>query len=167
MDQNDNNNFWDQPQPATPAQPTTPSQPTSQPTDQPTNQPTDQPTSQPSDEEIAEALKSMSNKEIIDLFVEGLIIDKGLGDLDDETKEEIRTELTSKVEEFLTQSLVNALSDSAVDEIDEKIESGAATQENIIEMIEEAGIDSGQVITDALIKFREIYLAPSENETEN
>lgn len=142
MDQNDNNNFWDQTQ-----------------TDQP-----DTTTTQPSDIEIAEALESMSNREIIDLFVEGLILDKGLGDLDDVTKEEIRIELTDKVEDFLTQSLLSALPESEIDSLDEKIKSGAATQENIVQLIDESGVDSGQVITDALIKFREIYLAPSESE---
>ena len=118
-----------------------------------------------SDADMAEALKSMSNKEVIDLFVNGLIIDKGLNSQDDASKEEIRKELTEKVEDFLTQSLLNSLPDEAIDNLDEKIDSGAVTQEDITQAIKNSGIDSGQIIVDALVKFRQQYLNSSDNET--
>ena len=165
MDQNDNNNFWDQPIPTgQPAQTTT--QQTTQPVQDnpaPTAPATDSQPSQSSDEEIAEALKNMSNEEIIELFIEGLIIDKGFENLGEEEKDKIRDELTDKVEDFLTQSLVEVLPGDSVADLDDMIDAGSATPENVKKLLDSAGIDSGQVVVDALMKFRELYLNPREN----
>lgn len=121
---------------------------------------------QMSEAEMIEALKNMSNEEVIEVFIEGLIIDKGQENLPEEEKENLRDELYEKVEDFLSQALVNALPDGGVADLDNMIDAGDVTPEKIKKLLDDAGVDSGAVIVNALVKFRELYLNPNENKME-
>ena len=118
------------------------------------------------DNDLVAALQDMSNEEIIEVFIEGLIIDKGLENLDEEEKDDIRDELNEKLTDFLTQALVNALPEDRVNELDNMIDDGAAGPENVRRLLDDAGVDSGKVVVDALQKFRELYLNSSDNQVE-
>ena len=118
------------------------------------------------DNDLVAALQNMSNEEIIEVFIEGLIIDKGLEDLSEEEKDDVRDELNEKLTDFLTQALVNALPEDKVDELDDMIDAGAAEPENVRKLLDDAGVDSGKVVVDALQKFRELYLNPADSQVE-
>ena len=115
------------------------------------------------EDELAATLQNLSNEEIIEVFIEGLIIDKGLENLSEEEKDDIRDELNEKLTDFLTQALVNALPEDKVNELDNMIDNGAAGPENVKRLLDDAGVDSGKVVVDALQKFRELYLNSSDN----
>ncbi len=118
------------------------------------------------DDDLVAALQNMSNEEIIEVFIEGLIIDKGLENLDEEEKDDIRDELNEKLTDFLTQALVNALPEDKVNELDNMIDEGVAEPENVRRLLDDAGVDSGKVVVDALQKFRELYLNSADNQVE-
>ena len=118
------------------------------------------------EDELAATLQNLSNEEIIEVFIEGLIIDKGLENLSEEEKDDIRDELNEKLTDFLTQALVNALPEDKVNELDNMIDNGAAGPENVKRLLDDAGVDSGKVVVDALQKFRELYLNSSDNQVE-
>ena len=74
--------------------------------------------------------------------------------------------MNEKLTDFLTQALVNALPEDKVNELDNMIDEGAAEPENVRRLLDDAGVDSGKVVVDALQKFRELYLNSADNQVE-
>lgn len=162
MDQNDNNNFWDQPTPT--------GQPTPA-TDQPTQDnpapatPTDAPTTQPSDEEI---LNNLTDQEVIDYFVRGIMQEKGANVGDEETQNKIFEDLKTELLKQIDRSLIAELPDDKLEEFNRMAtENGQIDPNMVAQAVADAGIDINSVTVGTMEKFREIYLGEQKaDETE-
>ena len=116
------------------------------------------------DEELKAQLESMSDDEVLDIFMESLLIEKGFADLDDETRTKMIAELKERAIDMINYSIVDALPEDKAEEVSEKIERGEDAEEAMNAAVAESGIDANKITEEALVKFRELYLGEEKTE---
>ena len=153
MDQNDNNNFWDQPIPT--GQPIQDPQPTVQ---QPTSAPT-QPASISTDQSSDEEINNLTDQEVIDLFIRGIMQEKGTNVGDEETQNKIFDELKNELLKQIDRSLIAELPDDKLEEFNQiATEKGQIDPNMIIQAVIDANVDASKITAITMQKFREVYL---------
>jgi|GEM_PF-1162952 len=118
----------------------------------------------PSEEEM---LNSLSDEETIDLFIRGIMKEKGTDVGSEEMQNDIFNDLKTSLLTEIDRSLVSALPDDKLEELNKiALESGAIDPAKIAEMIRAAGIDTTEVVGITMARFRDIYLGKTESEME-
>lgn len=106
------------------------------------------------DEALDEAsLAGMSQDQLIGLFVDELINEKGI-EVSELEKERIAERLKDAV---MTEILMN-MPDYLVNRINESFDNGTASDALFDEAVEESGIDANKIAEKVMIKFRDDYL---------
>lgn len=116
------------------------------------------------DEELKQQLNSLSDDEVLSVYMESLLIEKGLTDLDDETRDNMISEMKERAVDLINYSIIEALPEDKAEELSNRIEQGEDGEALMNAAIEEAGIDTGKITDDALAKFRELYLGEDAKE---
>jgi hypothetical protein len=93
----------------------------------------------------------------LDGFIEQLIKEKGFPDLSDEVKEEIKTDLLGRADDFITAKLISALSDDKVAQFEAMLKEGKP-QEETQKFLQDSIPDFTNVVSQALMEFRDVYL---------
>ena len=83
------------------------------------------------DEELVKQLEGMSEDEILNVFAEGLLMEKGLGEMEPEIKDELREDLVQRLTAQINQAVINALPEEKMRELNTLLESGEASGEKI------------------------------------
>ena len=106
----------------------------------------------------------MSDKDeairLVDDFLEHLILEKGIKDLDPETKKELIDDMRDRLMGQINAQMFEQLPEEKTSELLNKItdENSKVSGEDVTSYLEEAGVDSMQVMIDAMMKFKEFYL---------
>ena len=116
------------------------------------------------DEELKQQLESMSGDEILDAYVQSLLIEKGFTNLDEETESRMIADLKERAIDMINFSIIDALPDDKAAEISERIDNGEDAEALINAAVEEAGIDAQKITGEALDKLRELYLGENKAE---
>ena len=110
------------------------------------------------EQEIDEAIKGMSNEELYCVFAVNLLAEKGYTKLDNPEGEKMIAELVPRIEAFVTQELFFALPDRQMQELEGLMNLEAASPAEVQKIYKDAGLDMDKIVTDALDKFRDMYL---------
>lgn len=111
----------------------------------------------PEDAELPEdILAELSQEQIIAIYVERMIADKGV-----EPTDELRKELREKLSDEITKQLVLAMPDYLVNQLNEELD-GDADDEKISKAIDESGIDVETITEKTMNAFRDNYLNGEE-----
>ena len=110
------------------------------------------------DEELVKQLEGMSEDEILNVFAEGLLMEKGLGEMEPEIKDELREDLVQRLTAQINQAVINALPEEKMRELNTLLESGEASGEKINQIVASAGIDTDTIVSEAMQTFRGVYL---------
>ena len=102
-------------------------------------------------------LENLTQEQLLTLFVERLIADKGL-----EATEELKTELLIGIDKKVNAEIVKALPDEYLRKLNAEFDAGTGTADKIAEIVEESGIDMGKITEKALTAFRNEYLGKEE-----
>ena len=105
--------------------------------------------------EETKAIENMSDDEVLEVFVRGLIIQKGLGDMEPEIFEGLVEDLSTRAVAAINLAILKALP------ADKRAEAKALADddaEGMAKIIEESGINTAEITGDAMAKFAEIYL---------
>ena len=106
---------------------------------------------------------NLTDEETINLFVEGLMDEKGIKPESEQMRKDIFDDLKTKLMTELDRSLVSALPDDKLEEFSEEAEEkGQLDPEVVAKAIEEAGVDVGEVAGVTMAKFRELYLGENQ-----
>ena len=89
------------------------------------------------------------------------MIDKGMADLDEALKNEVRDDLTKSLLFQVNRAILMALPDEDYKKLGDQLDSGEATMETVQEAVKAAGVDVDKVVRETMEKFREIYLDDS------
>ncbi len=103
-----------------------------------------------------EIFQSLTQDELIKVYIEQLIHDKGV-----EPNDGLRAELRKKMENAILEDLVAELPDIYIDQLNNKIDAGAKMEE-IDQLLEDSGIDINGITERAMKKFREKELGNEE-----
>lgn len=111
-------------------------------------------------------LDNLTNEETIDLFVRGIMEEKGINAPTEEIEESIYNDLKTKLLEQIDRSLVAELPDDKLEELSKiALEQGQIDPNIIAKMIEESNLDVAEITGITMERFREIYLGEKdENE---
>lgn len=107
-------------------------------------------------------IENMSNEEIIDAFLEGLLIEKDLGEMDDDVKKEMLADLKERLYEFINRAILESLPEEKLAEINNMADNNTINSEILTQKVEESGIDTAKIAIEAMEKFREVYLGDNE-----
>lgn len=111
----------------------------------------------PEDAELPEdLLNELSQEEIVAIYVEKMIADKGV-----EATDELRASLREKLQDEITKKMILAMPDYLVNKLNEEIEKGA-DEEVVNKIIDESGIDVETITEKAMTAFRDEYLNGEE-----
>ncbi len=119
-----------------------------------------------SDEEVREALEEMSTDEVLAIFANGLLEEKGFTDIDDDTRAAMIEDLVQRENFMVNQALFNALPEKQKAKIDEIAGKENPDVAEVEAVIAESGIDADAIASNALEDFRKLYLAIDEENLE-
>jgi hypothetical protein len=111
------------------------------------------------DVELEAFLSDKTEDEMLDIFIEKMLIDKGYSELDEETKANFRNEIKEELIFRINEAIVASLPDDKLTELDELFKTDSATAEKINDIIERSGVDVSEPIQKTMMEFREVYLS--------
>lgn len=104
-----------------------------------------------------EQLAAMSSDDLVALFVEQLLREKGV-----EVTAERKAELSDKLQQRIDLLTVQALPEADLKKLNESFDNGTATNESIQALVEGAGVDLEKVTEQALKEVRDEFLGKEE-----
>ena len=148
-------------QPAESAEPVAPAEETSAPEAESTPVPTSQ------DEQTQESddiLNDLSDEETIDLFIEGIMEEKGVSAPTAEIEEDAKNELKDQLLREIDRSLIAELPDDKLEELNRMATANGQIEPDVIaKMVEESNLDITDIVGTTMARFREIYLGDKSN----
>lgn len=110
-------------------------------------------------------LNDLSDEETIDLFIEGIMQEKGINAPTEEIYQELKNSLKTQLLKEIDRSLIGELPDDKLDELNRMVvANGQIAPEVIAKMIQDANLDVTDIVANTMVRFREIYL--DQNKTE-
>ena len=144
-----------------PAEPAAPVEETSAPEAEPTPAPVSQ------DEQTQESddiLNDLSDEETIDLFIEGIMEEKGVSAPTAEIEEDAKNELKDQLLRETDRSLIAELPDDKLEELNRMATANGQIEPDVIaKMVEESNLDVTDIVGTTMARFREIYLEDKSN----
>lgn len=113
-----------------------------------------------------EELDNLTDEQALDLFIDQLILDKGMGEMSDDLKNEIHADLKERLIFQINRAIIAELPDNELDELNAELDNGTATAEKINDLVEKTGIDSESIIEDTMLNFRRVYLGDDAEEAQ-
>lgn len=100
----------------------------------------------------------------LDQFLEQLLIEKGITDLDDDVRAEVKANMAERILDQIDQACINALSEEKAAELAEKIDDENFGEKEMMDFVAGSGVDTAAIVASTLIQFRAFYLADSTPE---
>lgn len=112
-----------------------------------------------------EQMEQMSEDELLNIFAEEMMKQKGLdSELDQDTYKTLLEDLKQRMEYQINRAIVAQLTDEDLAKIGDKLENNTATAEDLDKVIAESNVDVAETTKDTLMTFREAYLGAGEEE---
>lgn len=94
----------------------------------------------------------------LDEFIESLLKDKGITDLEPEVKVELVADMKTRLIDQINKAAVMQLSEEKADELAKLIDDPEFTNEKMTEFMANSGVNLTEVALDTMLKFRNFYL---------
>lgn len=98
----------------------------------------------------------------IDDFIESLLDDKGITDVDPEVRTELKEEMKTRLLDQINKAAIMELSEEKAAELAELVDDPEFTNEKMTEFMQESGVNLTEVALDTMLKFRTFYLGTGE-----
>ncbi len=108
---------------------------------------------------------NLSDDKVIDLFIEGIIAEKGVEVPTEEIMEDTKKDLKNQLLAEIDRSLIAELPDDKLEELNRAAAAtGQLDPNTVAEAIEAAGLDVAEITAGTMQRFRELYLGQKTNE---
>ena len=94
----------------------------------------------------------------IDDFIESLLNDKGITDVEPEIKEELKADMKNRLLDQINRAAIMQLSEEKAAELAELVNNPDFTSEQMTEFLQNSGVNLTEVALDTMLKFRGFYL---------
>ena len=98
----------------------------------------------------------------IDEFIESLLNDKGVTDVDPEIREELKADMKKRLEDQINRAAIETLSEEKAAELAKLIDEPDFTNEKMTEFMQNSGVNLTEVALETMLKFRSFYLGTEE-----
>ena len=95
----------------------------------------------------------------IDDFLETILKDKGITDLDSKTKDQLVSEMKTNLMNQINQAAINKLSEEKAAELATLIDAPDFTAEKMSAFMQKSGVNLSEVALETMLKFRDFYLS--------
>ena len=112
-------------------------------------------------------LNDLSDDETIDLFIEGIMEEKGINAPTEEIRQSIKNNLKNQLLTQIDRSLIAELPDDKLEELNRIAAANGQIDPNLIaQMIEESNLDVTDIVGTTMVRFRELYLGDKLSEAD-
>ena len=94
----------------------------------------------------------------LDDFLETILKDKGITNLDSETKDQLLSEMKTSLMNQINQAAINKLSEEKAAELATLIDDPDFAAEKMSEFMQKSGVNLSEVALETMLKFRDFYL---------
>lgn len=98
----------------------------------------------------------------VEQFIEQLLVDKGITDLDPDVKKELKTQMLQELMNQIDRAAINALPEDKAVELAKNLDDPLYTNEQASEFIAKSGIDLQQISLQTMMQFRNFYLSDGQ-----
>ena len=98
----------------------------------------------------------------IDDFIESLLKDKGIDNVEPEIREELKADMKARLLDQIDRAAVQALPEDKATELAGLIDQPDFTNAKMTEFMQNSGVNLTEVALDTMLKFRSYYLSAEE-----
>ena len=98
----------------------------------------------------------------IDDFIESLLKEKGITDVEGDIKEDLKNEMKNELMNQINEAAIYELSEDKAAELTELMNDPNFSNEQMTEFIQQSGVNLTQVTLDTMLKVRNFYLGTGE-----
>ena len=98
----------------------------------------------------------------IDEFIESLLNDKGITNIEPEIREELKADMKKRLEDEINRAAIEALPEEKAAELAKLVEQPDFTNEKMTEFITNSGVNLTEVALETMLRFRNFYLDAEE-----
>lgn len=98
----------------------------------------------------------------VDEFIESILKDKGITELEPDVREDLKEDMKKRLFEQIEKAAVMQLSEEKAAELAELADNPDFTNEKMIEFMKNSGVDLTDVTLQTMLKFRGLYLGTEE-----
>lgn len=98
----------------------------------------------------------------IDDFIEQLLVDKGITNVEPDIREELKADMKKRLIDQINREAIMELSEEKATELEQKADDPNFTNEDFNKFLEDAGVNVLQVTLNTMLKFRGFYLGTEE-----
>ena len=98
----------------------------------------------------------------VDEFIEQLLTDKGITDVEPEIRQELVAEMKERLMDQINKAAIMQLSEEKAAELAEKVDDPNFTNEQMTEFMQNSGVNLAEIALDTMLKFRNFYLESGE-----
>ena len=98
----------------------------------------------------------------IDEFIESLLNDKGITNIEPEIREELKADMKKRLEDEINRAAIEALPEEIAAELAKLVEQPDFTNEKMTEFIANSGVNLTEVALETMLRFRNFYLDAEE-----
>lgn len=98
----------------------------------------------------------------VDEFIEQLLADKGITDVEPEVREELVAEMKERLMDQINKAAIMQLSEEKAAELADKIDDPNFTNEQMTEFMQNSGVNLTEVALETMLQFRNFYLESGE-----
>ena len=94
----------------------------------------------------------------IDDFIEGLLTDKGITDVDPEIKKDLKADMKDRLLNQIDRAAIMQLSEEKAAELATLVDDPEFTKEKMTKFLQNSGVNLAEITSDTMLKFRNFYL---------
>lgn len=98
----------------------------------------------------------------VDEFIEQILTEKGITDLDPEIREELKNDMKNRLLDQIDRAAVMQLSEEKAAELAAKVDDPNFTNDDMTKFMQESGVNLAEVALDTMLRFRNLYLTSGE-----
>ena len=98
----------------------------------------------------------------VDEFIEQLLTDKGITDVEPEIRQELVAEMKERLMDQINKAAIMQLSEEKAAELAEKVDDPNFTNEQMTEFMQNSRVNLTEIALDTMLKFRNFYLESGE-----
>ena len=98
----------------------------------------------------------------VDEFIEQLLTDKGITDVEPEIRQELVAEMKERLMDQINKAAIMQLSEEKAAELAEKVDDPNFTNDQMTEFMQNSGVNLAEIALDTMLKFRNFYLESGE-----
>ena len=96
----------------------------------------------------------------VDEFIESLLVDKGITDLEPEIKAELVKDMRTRLLDQINKAAIMKLSEEKAAELAAMVDDPNFTNEKMTQFMQGSGVNLAEVALETMLQFRNFYLSP-------